>query len=284
MGRPAPRGGSQDASFAPERVLEHADRLNLGGVHLRVVHTPATLRTTCATAGRNRHAVHGRPRDAGIHGGDQSTGRRYARLPRVAGGTAAFRGEDLRPGHGYLIGAPHREVRRLIAHRLARETKVTAALQRRGPATLEELVTDVYDEVSPALHPVAMRSLTRTWISWSPKDGPGRHPDAIYYRRKERAMSNEPTMKLVTNLDRTAIEAKAPRNRGEAAAAGLTDLARCSSHSRACRAPADRAARQQRHQVAGRQAPAREAGLPAGPRRDEPEEPEVAPAVAGPLP
>ena len=36
------------------------------------------------------------------------------------------------PGHGYLIGAPHKEVRRLIAHRLAREAKVAAALQRRG--------------------------------------------------------------------------------------------------------------------------------------------------------
>jgi len=63
------------------------------------------------------------------------------------------------PGHGYLIGAPHKEVRRLIAHRLAREAKVAAALQQRGPSTLEELVTDVYDEVSPRLHPVALRSL-----------------------------------------------------------------------------------------------------------------------------
>jgi glyoxylase-like metal-dependent hydrolase (beta-lactamase superfamily II) len=64
------------------------------------------------------------------------------------------------PGHGYLIGAPHKEVRRLIAHRLAREAKVAAVLERRSAATLEELVPDVYDDVSPNLHPVAMRSLT----------------------------------------------------------------------------------------------------------------------------
>ena len=64
------------------------------------------------------------------------------------------------PGHGYLIGAPHKEVRRLVAHRLAREAKVAAALQRRGASTAEELVVEVYDEVSPRLHPVAMRSLT----------------------------------------------------------------------------------------------------------------------------
>jgi len=39
-------------------------------------------------------------------------------------------------------------------------------------------------------------------------------------------MSNEPTMKLVTNLDRTAIEAKLREIGGDAAAAGLTDLAK----------------------------------------------------------
>ena len=40
----------------------------------------------------------------------------------------ALLGEDVAvfaPGHGYLIGEPHKEVRRLIAHRLAREAKVT---------------------------------------------------------------------------------------------------------------------------------------------------------------
>ena len=39
-------------------------------------------------------------------------------------------------------------------------------------------------------------------------------------------MSDEKTMKLVTNLDRAAIEAKLREVGGEAAAAGLTDLAR----------------------------------------------------------
>jgi hypothetical protein len=39
-------------------------------------------------------------------------------------------------------------------------------------------------------------------------------------------MSNEPTMKLVTNLDRAAIEAKLREIGAEAATAGLTDLAK----------------------------------------------------------
>jgi hypothetical protein len=39
-------------------------------------------------------------------------------------------------------------------------------------------------------------------------------------------MSNEPTMKLVTNLDRAAIEAKLREAGAEAKAAGLDDLAK----------------------------------------------------------
>ena len=39
-------------------------------------------------------------------------------------------------------------------------------------------------------------------------------------------MSNEPTMKLVTNLDRAAIEANLREVGSAAAAAGLTDLAK----------------------------------------------------------
>jgi len=39
-------------------------------------------------------------------------------------------------------------------------------------------------------------------------------------------MSHEPTMKLVTNLDRAAIEAKLKEVGSEAVGAGLTDLAK----------------------------------------------------------
>jgi glyoxylase-like metal-dependent hydrolase (beta-lactamase superfamily II) len=65
----------------------------------------------------------------------------------------------LAPGHGYLIGRPHREVKRLIAHRLAREDKVVAALRKLGSAKLDALVAEVYADVPPKLHRVAARSL-----------------------------------------------------------------------------------------------------------------------------
>jgi len=72
-------------------------------------------------------------------------------------------GEDLAiiaPGHGYLIGAPHKEVRRLIAHRLGRERKVVRALQQLGEASVDELLPVVYDDVPARIHRVAARSLT----------------------------------------------------------------------------------------------------------------------------
>jgi len=50
-------------------------------------------------------------------------------------------------------------IERLIAHRLGREAKVLAMLQRVGPGTLDELVPAAYDDVKPALFPVAKRSL-----------------------------------------------------------------------------------------------------------------------------
>ena len=65
----------------------------------------------------------------------------------------------LAPGHGYLIGTPQRELRRLIAHRLARENKVRTALETLGPATLEALVPVVYDDVEATRHKAAARSL-----------------------------------------------------------------------------------------------------------------------------
>jgi glyoxylase-like metal-dependent hydrolase (beta-lactamase superfamily II)/8-oxo-dGTP pyrophosphatase MutT (NUDIX family) len=64
------------------------------------------------------------------------------------------------PGHGYLIGQPQQEIARLIAHRLAREAKVRAALHEAGGrATLNLLLPRVYDDVPAAIHPVAAHSL-----------------------------------------------------------------------------------------------------------------------------
>ncbi|HXV11660.1 MAG TPA: NUDIX hydrolase, partial [Burkholderiales bacterium] len=63
------------------------------------------------------------------------------------------------PGHGHVIERPHEEVRRLIAHRMKREQKVVDAFGAMNPATLDELLPFVYDDVPQRVHPVARRSL-----------------------------------------------------------------------------------------------------------------------------
>ena len=160
LGRPRPADGNQDHSFAPDRVLADGERFSIGNLHLRAMHTPGHASNhLCYLLEKTKmlftgdHVMQGSTVVINPPDGDM---RAYlASLERILEEEIAI----FAPGHGYLIGAPHKEVRRLVAHRLAREAKVTAALERRGEAAPEELVADVYDDVSPRLHPVAARSL-----------------------------------------------------------------------------------------------------------------------------
>jgi ribonuclease/clavin/mitogillin len=65
------------------------------------------------------------------------------------------------PAHGEPIDEPAALFRRYIAHRLWRESKVLAAVVKRGSdgATAEELVVDAYDDVQAAVWPIALLSL-----------------------------------------------------------------------------------------------------------------------------
>ncbi len=67
--------------------------------------------------------------------------------------------EAIAPGHGRLLGEPRRVVDAVIAHRLARERRVAAALDAVGSATVDDLVAAVYRDVDAALYPVARLSL-----------------------------------------------------------------------------------------------------------------------------
>ena len=158
-GRPAPLG--QDASFAPERVLAHGDVVEVGKLKLRALHTPghASNHLCYLLEGTKMlftgdHVMQGSTVVINPPDGDM---RAYlASLGMLLQEDVAI----LAPGHGYLIGEPRREIRRLVAHRLKREEKVKHALAARGPALLEEILPLVYDDVPPRLHGWAARSLT----------------------------------------------------------------------------------------------------------------------------
>jgi glyoxylase-like metal-dependent hydrolase (beta-lactamase superfamily II)/8-oxo-dGTP pyrophosphatase MutT (NUDIX family) len=160
VGRPAPDQPGQDRSFVPDRVLEHGDRLMLGGLTLRALHTPGHASNHLCYLLENTkmlftgdHVMQGSTVVINPPDGDMRA--YFASLELLLAEDILI----LAPGHGYLIGEPHREARRLIRHRLAREMKVVGAIARLGAPTLEELVLEVYDDVPPRLHAVAMRSL-----------------------------------------------------------------------------------------------------------------------------
>ena len=160
LGRPRPEHGNQDHSFVPDRVPQDGERLALGGVTLRAIHTPGHASNhLCYLLEETRmlftgdHVMQGSTVVINPPDGDMRVYLESLEM-LLAEDIAIFA-----PGHGHLIGAPHQELRRLIAHRLAREAKVTAAIQRLGAPTLEELVAAVYDDVPARVHPVAARSL-----------------------------------------------------------------------------------------------------------------------------
>ncbi|MDH4189006.1 MAG: MBL fold metallo-hydrolase [Betaproteobacteria bacterium] len=161
LGRRAPLHAGQDASFAPDRVPEHGERIDTGGVTLRVLHTPGHASNhLCYLIEETRMLFTG---DHVMQGSTVVINPPDGNMLAYLASLEMLLGEDiaiLAPGHGYLIGTPHKEVRRLIAHRLAREGKLLRALTRLGSATLDELVAPVYDDVPVKLHAMAARSLT----------------------------------------------------------------------------------------------------------------------------
>jgi glyoxylase-like metal-dependent hydrolase (beta-lactamase superfamily II) len=160
FGRPAPVHGRQDATFAPTRVLNDGDSVSVGNLAVRAVHTPGHasnhlcyLLEGAGLLFSGDHIMQGSTVVIGPPDGNmQHYLQSLARLQREPVTRIA-------PGHGSVIEDAQAEVARLIAHRLQREAKVVERLQRAGRATIDVLVTSVYDDVDPRLHPVAKGSL-----------------------------------------------------------------------------------------------------------------------------
>ena len=164
----APRAGRvaahpewQDTGFAPEHVLVHGERIDLGpDCTLRVIHTPGHASNhLCFLLEQEKLLFTG---DHLMQGSTVVINPPDGDMAAYLASLQALLQEDLdhlAPGHGFLIAQPHAVVRRTIAHRLAREAKVLAALQSGGPAALDGLLARVYADVPERLHAVARRSL-----------------------------------------------------------------------------------------------------------------------------
>ena len=160
LGQPAPEGAQQDRTFVPGRILEDGDRLETGEFVLEAVHTPGHA---------SNHLCYLHAESNWLFTGDQV----------IDGSTVVINPPDgnmkqyiealrrirhlgcgaLAPGHGEIIDDPTRAIDWIVDHRLEREEKVVAALQKNPGLTTRELVPHVYMDVREHLYRLAERSL-----------------------------------------------------------------------------------------------------------------------------
>ncbi len=155
---PLPSDPAQ-ALIRVDRTLAHGDRLQTAEFSLRALHTPGHV---------GNHLCYLLEEEKLLFSGDHLiNGSTVVIIPPSGSMGDYLRSLELltrediariAPGHGDVIDNAQALIQFTIHHRLAREAKVMAKLTPELQ-TLEALTAQVYDDVSPALHPVARYSL-----------------------------------------------------------------------------------------------------------------------------
>jgi len=163
--------GRQDTSFRPERGFLHDEVFTTDEFRLRALATPGHVGNhVCylledeALLFTGDHIMQGSTVVITPPNGDMKDYLDSLRL------LLNYPVNALAPAHGQLMLDPVAEIQGLIAHRLARETKVVDALRRHRHGDLDALTPLVYDDVDPGLHPIARYSLWAHLIKLQ-KDG-----------------------------------------------------------------------------------------------------------------
>lgn len=157
---PPPDALYQDASFTPDRLFQDGERITCDGFTVRLIHTPGHV---------SNHVCFLLEEDGLLFTGDHIL---QGTTPVILPPDGDMRDylaslEQLRelplqalaPGHGEIMLEPAQMISTLIRHRLRREQKIVTALQDLGPATLDVLVVQAYDDVAEHLIPWAKKTL-----------------------------------------------------------------------------------------------------------------------------
>ena len=151
---------NEQSQFVAERELADEERIRVGDSTLRVIHTPGhAANHLCLVLEEDHllfsgdHVLNGSTTVVNPPDGDMYA--YLASLDRLCQQPVDF----ILPAHGHVLGPAITAMKKLIAHRMGREAKVIAALQKTGGGTLDTLVPHAYDDVDRALYPVAKRSL-----------------------------------------------------------------------------------------------------------------------------
>ncbi|GAB5413104.1 MAG: MBL fold metallo-hydrolase [Congregibacter sp.] len=150
----------QDETFAPDIQLSHEYCLSTAELNLRAIHTPGHV---------SNHYCFLLEEEGMLFAGDHIMNGSTVVIIPPGGDMQAYIASlkllldypinCVAPGHGEVIDDSRREVEHLVAHRLGREAKVVAGLEKLGPCDMDTLVAEVYDDVDPALHPWAKLSM-----------------------------------------------------------------------------------------------------------------------------
>lgn len=152
-------GEGLDAGFRPdERIAEG-----------RVIAGPGWTLTAIATPGHTAdHLSYAWAEGDALFSGDHLMGWATTLISPPDGDLGAFRASVARvlergdarlfPGHGAPVSDPADLARYVLAHREAREAEIVAALAR-DPAPVQGLVSEIYVDVDPRLHPAAARNV-----------------------------------------------------------------------------------------------------------------------------
>jgi glyoxylase-like metal-dependent hydrolase (beta-lactamase superfamily II)/8-oxo-dGTP pyrophosphatase MutT (NUDIX family) len=175
-GVPSGESASAASYFVPDRVLEHNQRLQLGsGAHthtLRAVWTPGHAANHVCLIFEEEgilfsgdHILNGST--AVINPPDGNMTHFLESLDLLHACCEREKIEFIAPAHGHVMGnhfgAPHDPmsiISQLKAHRLKREAKIKAVVQRNPKGRMEDWLPLAYDDVPERLWPAAMRSLT----------------------------------------------------------------------------------------------------------------------------
>ena len=159
LGRSPLPGDPAQAMIRVDRELVHNDALITPEFSLRALHTPGHV---------GNHLCYLLAEEKLLFSGDHLiNGSTVVIIPPSGSMADYLRSLDLlahediaqiAPGHGDVIENAQALIQFTIHHRLAREAKVLGRLTR-TPQTRDALTPHVYDDVAPALHPVARYSL-----------------------------------------------------------------------------------------------------------------------------
>ena len=156
--------------FTPDHVLADGQRIAVQDAQGTVTHTLQAVFTPGHAA---NHVCFLLEEDALLFSGDHILNgsttiidppdgnmREYIdSLDRLDALCAAHDARFILPAHGYVLGFARQAIAKLKAHRLAREAKVLAAMQRQPDGSVQDWVRLAYDDAPPQLWPIAERSL-----------------------------------------------------------------------------------------------------------------------------